>query len=64
MQDTTLTEREQSEIKFALTYFDHFQHGTDGHSRLVLIAKLWRQNEALKQEIARLKAQNQESYMD
>jgi hypothetical protein len=64
MQDTTLTEREQSEVKFSLAYFDHFQHGTDGHSRLVLIAKLWRQNELLQQEIQRLKAQNQESYMD
>lgn len=35
------TEREWSEIEFALTYSFAFSHGTDGHHRLMLIAKLF-----------------------
>lgn len=64
MQDISLTEREQSEINFARVYFDRFQHGTSGHIAYVVIAKQYYQIEQLKQEIQRLKAQNQESYMD
>lgn len=35
-----LTEREIKEIKHALLYLIECNHGTDGHSRLILIAKL------------------------
>jgi hypothetical protein len=34
------TDRERDEIKFAQVYAVTFAHGTDGHSRLILIAKL------------------------
>lgn len=37
-----LTERERKEVQFALLYAGQFNHGTDGHSRLVLIDKLAR----------------------
>lgn len=37
-----LTDREIQECMFACLYADTFQHGTDGHNRLVLIAKLVR----------------------
>lgn len=33
-------EREQKEIDFARLYAKNFSHGTDGHNRLLLIAKL------------------------
>lgn len=36
----TFTERELKEIYFALMYAYNFSHGTDGHNRLILIAKL------------------------
>lgn len=35
-----LTTREFDEIKFATLYDRDFGHGTDGHNRLLLIAKL------------------------
>lgn len=35
-----LTERELNEIDLALFYKENLAHGTDGHSRLILIAKL------------------------
>jgi hypothetical protein len=35
-----LTEREVKEIAFACAYAESFNHGTDGHSRLILISKL------------------------
>lgn len=35
-----LTEREISEIEFAQLYSREYNHGTDGHNRLNLIAKL------------------------
>lgn len=35
-----LNEREQKEVHFAGAYAQHYAHGTDGHSRLMLIAKL------------------------
>ena len=33
-------DRALQELDFARMYDQHFHHGTDGHSRLVLIAKL------------------------
>jgi hypothetical protein len=35
-----LTEREQKEVAFARVYAEQFAHGTAGHNRLLLIAKL------------------------
>jgi hypothetical protein len=35
-----LDDRQVAEIEFAKTYAETFHHGTDGHSRLMLIAKL------------------------
>lgn len=35
-----LTERERAEVSLAETYKASYQHGTDGHNRLVLIAKM------------------------
>jgi hypothetical protein len=35
-----LDERQNKEVMFALTYARQFAHGTDGHHRLLLIAKL------------------------
>ena len=35
-----LDERQRKEIEFARMYADGFAHGTDGHHRLLLIAKL------------------------
>lgn len=32
--------RALQELDFARTYYTSFHHGTDGHSRLVLIAKM------------------------
>lgn len=46
-----LTAREQSEVKFALVYRDYFEHGTDGHSRLIVIAKLADKLEQLQTEV-------------
>lgn len=37
-----LDDRQRKEIEFALIYTDGFAHGTDGHNRLLLIAKLAR----------------------
>jgi len=34
-------ERERKEIGFATMYYREFGHGTDGHNRLLLIAKLF-----------------------
>lgn len=36
----SFTIRETQEIGFAQVYTDQFTHGTDGHNRLLLIAKL------------------------
>jgi hypothetical protein len=38
----SLTEREADELNFAIMYDTQFKHGTDGHHRLLLIAKLSR----------------------
>ena len=38
--NTVFEERELAEIKFALMYAEEFAHGTAGHNRLLLIAKL------------------------
>jgi hypothetical protein len=35
-----LDDRQRKEIEFADVYNDDFQHGTDGHNRLLLISKL------------------------
>jgi hypothetical protein len=35
-----LDERQQKELMFARMYAKDFAHGTDGHHRLLLIAKL------------------------
>ena len=35
-----LDERQQKELEFAELYVAEFHHGTDGHSRLMLLAKL------------------------
>lgn len=35
-----LTDREKDEVKLAQLYAKEFNHGTDGHNRLILIAKL------------------------
>ena len=36
----TLDERQKQEVAFARLYALEFKHGTDGHNRLLLIAKL------------------------
>jgi hypothetical protein len=35
-----LDERQQKELEFAELYAADFHHGTDGHNRLLLLAKL------------------------
>jgi hypothetical protein len=35
-----LDERQRHEVRFAQLYADTFSHGTDGHNRLLLIAKM------------------------
>lgn len=35
-----LDERQRQEVRMALEYEGRFNHGTDGHNRLLLIAKL------------------------
>ena len=40
MNNNEITGRELSEIKLAIFYEEKLYHGTDGHSRLMLIAKL------------------------
>ena len=35
-----LDERQRQEVKFAQMYANGFAHGTDGHHRLLLIAKM------------------------
>jgi hypothetical protein len=37
---TRLSEREQKEVAFAKVYAEQFAHGTAGHNRLLLIARL------------------------
>ena len=39
-QGITLTTRELEEVKHALFYAQHCNHGTVGHNMLILIAKL------------------------
>lgn len=36
----TLDERQQKEVRFAREYADRYSHGTDGHNRLLLVARL------------------------
>lgn len=40
MKQITLTEREISEIKLCMFYAENLKHGTDGHSRMILVASL------------------------
>lgn len=35
-----LDERQLAEVEFAKLYASQFEHGTDGHNRLLLIAKM------------------------
>lgn len=35
-----LSEREQNEVNFCMVYSEQFSHGTDGHTRLLMVAKL------------------------
>jgi hypothetical protein len=35
-----LDQRQRDEIMFARLYTENFHHGTDGHNRLMLIAKM------------------------
>lgn len=35
-----LSERDRKEVEFATVYTNHYAHGTDGHTRLLLVAKL------------------------
>lgn len=49
-----LDEREAKEVQLAELYAGHFRHGTDGHSRLMLIAHLAAMCDAL--ELALLSA--------
>lgn len=35
-----ITERQAKEIQFAIYYAEYGNHGTDGHNRLLLIAKM------------------------
>ena len=39
-EEGLLDEREQKEVRFARLYARDFAHGTDGHSRIMLIAKM------------------------
>lgn len=40
MKQITLTEREINEIKLCMYYVENLSHGTDGHSRMILVASL------------------------
>lgn len=40
MKQITLTEREINEIKLCMFYAENLKHGTDGHSRMILVASL------------------------
>lgn len=35
-----LSEREQNEVNFCMVYSEQFAHGTDGHTRMLIVAKL------------------------
>jgi len=54
----TLDDRQRKEIAFARMYEKSFGHGTDGHSRLMLIATLARLLDQVSSELqlARLHA--------
>lgn len=40
MKQITLTKREIDEIRLCMFYTENLKHGTDGHSRMVLLATL------------------------
>lgn len=35
-----LTDRERKEVEFCQQYAQNFNHGTDGHSRMLVVARL------------------------
>jgi hypothetical protein len=45
----TLDERELKEVELALLYAKEFHHGTNGHNRLMLIAKLAKMLDEIQQ---------------
>ena len=59
-----LTSREQSELKLAQVYVEHFDHGTDGHNRLTLIHKLAKRLVELSGELEKSKNEDTEQFMD
>ena len=59
-----LTSREQSELKLAQVYVDHFDHGTEGHNRLTLIHKLAKRLVELSGELEKSKNEDTEQFMD
>lgn len=40
MKQITLTEREINEIRLCMFYVENLKNGTDGHSRMILMASL------------------------
>lgn len=46
-----IDDRQQKEIEFAELYTTEFHHGTDGHNRLMLIAKLCAAIDKLSDEL-------------
>lgn len=40
MKQITLTKREIDEIRLCMFYIENLKHGTDGHSRMILVASL------------------------
>jgi hypothetical protein len=58
--DTNLTgfdERQQQEVHFCIDYVGNFNHGTDGHGRMTVVAKLYQRVIELSNEIVKLKYQ-------
>lgn len=56
--DTNLAgfdERQQQEVHFCLDYVGNFNHGTDGHGRITVVAKLYQRIVELLNEVATLK---------
>lgn len=57
------SERERAEINFALMYVQQFDHGTDGHSRLHVIAKLARRLSEMEKQL-QAGEENDQKFMD
>jgi hypothetical protein len=43
-----LSQRERDEINFCMVYSEQFNHGTDGHTRLLMVAKLAKKLDAME----------------